>query len=68
MWDGEWNVGFGKHSSMTSKWLDLSGHGRIANLTGTYSWGKNFWHVESTSVGVSGRGMASWPALNLGTN
>lgn len=27
MWDGEWNVGFGKHDTTTKVWRDLSGNG-----------------------------------------
>lgn len=64
MWDGEWNAGSGKHDPNATKWADISGNSRDAVLSGTYSWGENYWHVES----VSGRGIATWPAQNLGSN
>lgn len=64
MWDGEWNVGGGDHDASATTWKDVSGNNRDAVLSGTNSWGSNYWHVES----VSGRGLATWPAQNLGSN
>ena len=63
-WDGEWNVAGGVHGDSAETWSDLSGSGRDATLSGTYSWGDKYWHVES----VSGRGLATWPAQNLGND
>ena len=63
-WDGEWNVAGGVHGDSAETWADLSGSGRDATLSGTYSWGENYWHVES----VSGKGLATWPAQNLGND
>ena len=53
MWDGEWNAGGGVHD-------DLVGT-RDATLSGSYSWGNNYWDVQS----VSGHGLARWDGLNL---
>lgn len=64
MWDGEWNAGAGVHNQSASVWKDISNNGRDAALTGKYSWGANYWHVES----ISGHGLATWPAQNLGTD
>lgn len=64
MWDGEWNVAGGQHDGTATTWVDISGNNRDAVLTGTYSWGANYWHVES----VTGQGLATWPAQNLGTD
>ena len=64
LWDGEWNVAGGQHDGSATTWVDISGNNRDAVLSGTYSWGANYWHVES----VSGRGLATWPAQNLGDN
>lgn len=62
LWDGEWNVAGGQHDDSATTWVDISGNNRDAVLSGTYSWGSNYWHVES----VSGQGLATWPAQNLG--
>jgi hypothetical protein len=64
MWDGIENAGWGVHDDAATVWKDLSLNGRDATLSGTYSWGEKFWHVES----VSGQGLATWPAQNLGSN
>ena len=64
LWDGEWNVAGGRHDGSATTWVDISGNNRDAVLSGTYSWGSNYWHVES----VSGHGLATWPAQNLGTD
>ena len=64
LWDGEWNIGGGHHDGSATTWADISGNNRDAVLSGTYSWGSNYWHVES----VSRRGLATWPAQNLGDN
>ena len=64
LWDGEWNVAGGQHDETATTWVDISGNSRDAVLSGTYSWGANYWHVES----VSGRGLATWPAQDLGTD
>lgn len=63
LWDGEWNVAGGQHDGSATTWVDISGNNRDAVLSGTYSWGANYWHVES----VSGQGLATWPAQNLGS-
>ena len=63
-WNGEWNVAGGVHGDSADTWVDLSGSGRDATLSGKYSWGENYWHVES----VSGKGLATWPAQNLGND
>lgn len=63
-WDGEWNVAGGQHDGSATTWVDISGNDRDAVLSGTYSWGANYWHVES----VSGRGLATWPAQDLGND
>lgn len=62
MWDGIENAGWGVHDANATTWKDISGNNRDATLSGTYSWGSNCWHVES----VTGRGLATWPAQNLG--
>ena len=64
MWDGEWNVAGGQHDGTATTWVDISGNNRDAVLTGTYSWGANYWHVES----VTGQGLATWQSRNLGTD
>ena len=58
MWDGEWNVAGGRHNDSTATWVDISGNGRSAKVSGTYSWGSNYWHVESSNA----KGLAIWPA------
>ena len=62
MWDGIENKGYGRHDATTSTWVDLSGNQRDATLSGTYSWGKNYWQVKS----YYGGGMARWNGTNLG--
>ena len=62
-WDGEWNAGWGVHDANATVWKDLVGT-RDATLSGSFAWGSNYWHVES----VSGRGLATWPAQNLGSD
>ena len=63
MWDGEWNVGGGVHDPSATVWKDLVGT-RDATLSGTYSWGSNYWYVHS----VYGRGLATWDGTNLPTS
>ena len=37
MWDGEWNVGFGKHNSESSIWVDLSGNKNdLTTISGSF--------------------------------
>ena len=63
MWDGEWNVGGGVHDANATTWKDLIGN-RDATLSGSYSWGSNYWDAQS----VSGRGLARWDGTNLPSN
>lgn len=63
MWDGVWNCGGGEHDANATVWKDLVGS-RDATLSGSYSWGNNYWDVQS----VSGHGLARWDATNLGNS
>lgn len=67
LWDGEWNVAGGRHDGSATTWVDISGNNRDAVLSGTYSWGSNYWHVNSITGSASDKGLARWPAQNLGS-
>ena len=64
MWDGIENAGWGKHDANAITWVDLSGSGRDATLSGSYSWGENYWGVKS----LTDKGLAQWDGRNLGSN
>ena len=51
MWDGEWNVGPGKHSSTTSTWKDLIGSLNFAILSENIesSWDGNGFIINNAS-------------------
>ena len=68
LWDGEWNVAGGQHDGSATTWVDISGNNRDAVLSGTYSWGSNYWHVESIIGSSDVKGLATWPAQNLGSD
>ncbi len=53
MWDGEWNVGFGKHDSNTLVWKDLIGNNDITYLVSPLT-AQRYWLENGFYQFVSG--------------
>lgn len=53
MWDGEWNVGGGKHDANAASWVDLSGNGHDIALSGDFGWSSDACEARTNAVGTT---------------
>ena len=59
MWDGEWNIGLGKHDAEATIWKDLSGNGYDLEVDQSKAWfGENFFHMLSNTTDCAHNPMA----------
>ena len=56
MWDGIENAGWGTHDANATTWVDLTGNGHDAALSGKYSWSNMSWDVESVKTDRRAKG------------